>query len=101
MKEDSSPTLLRKYQEEDEEEAVKSLAIIFFYTFLLTTPTTHTNDPRHLVTLSVLSSYVNNTTGVSQIIYVKCQREVLKLSNWKNSGKNVTKPQEISWQNTT
>ena len=63
------------------------------------TPTTH--DPRHLVTLSVLSSYVNNTTGVSQIICVKCQREVLKFSNWKNSGKNVMRPQETSWQSTT
>ena len=91
VKEDPSPTLLRKYQEEDEEEAVKNLAIkeseifffylffnyftlsFFFYTFF-------THDPRHLVTLSVLSSYVNNTTGVSQIMCVKCQREVLKFS---------------------
>ena len=105
MKEDPSPTLLRKYQEEDEEEAVKSLAIkdseifvfyLFFNYFTLSffsilflppTPTTHTHDPRHLVPLSVLSSYVNNTKGVSQIICVKCQREVLKFSNWKNSGK--------------
>ena len=61
--------------------------IIFFNTFLPTTPTTHTHDPPHLVTLSVLSSYVNNTKRVSQIICVKCQREVLKFSNWKNSGK--------------
>ena len=110
VKEDPSPTLLRKYQEEDEEEAVKSLAIkeseiFFFYLFfnyftlsffsilfLPTTPSTHTHDPRHLVTLSVLSSFVNNTTGVSQLICVKCQREVLKFLNWKNSGKNVTRP---------
>ena len=79
------------------------LYFIIFFSILFspTTPTTHTHDPRHLVTLSVLSSYVNNTTGVSQIICVKCQREVLKFSNWKNSGKNVMRPQETSWQSTT
>ena len=58
----------------------------FFCILFLPTTFTHTHDPRHLATLAVLSSYVNNTTGVSQIICVKCQREVLRFSKWKNSG---------------
>ena len=59
----------------------------FFCILFLPTTFTHIHDPRHLATLAVLSSYVNNTKGVSQIIFVKCQREVLKFSKWKNSGK--------------
>ena len=59
----------------------------FFCILFLPTTFTHTHDPRHLATLAVSSSCGNNTTGVSQIICVKCQREVLKFSKWKNSGK--------------
>ena len=63
------------------------LYLIIFCILFLPTTFTHTHDPRHLATLAVLSSCVNNTTGVSQIICVKCQWEVLKFSKWKNSGK--------------